>query len=93
MHTKDFLAAELAKAGLFDMSAKASTGYYHDFLSPLDMPCQQLAADLAAKGTPAALALRSRHLNGEFDATKEEADDWAASADGQDAMAMLSGGR
>lgn len=89
MHTKDFLAAELAKAGLFDISAKASTGYYHDYLSPLDMPCQQLAADLAQKGTPAALALRSRHLNGEFDANKEESDEWAASPDGQHAFSSL----
>jgi hypothetical protein len=89
MHTKDILAAELAKAGLFDMSTKAAEGYYHDYLSPLATPCLQLAADLAAKGTPAAMALRARHLNGEFDATKEESDQWAESADGQAAFAML----
>lgn len=76
MHTKDILAAELLKAGLGDMSIRAANGYYHDFLSPLATPCMQLAADLAAVGTPAALALRERHLNGEFDASKEEGEKW-----------------
>jgi len=92
-HTKDILAEELARAGLFDMSARAAQGYYHDFLSPLDFPCQQLAADLAAAGTPAALALRGRHLNGEFDATTEESDEWANSPEGREAFAALIGGR
>jgi hypothetical protein len=89
MHTKDFLAAELTKAGLTDMAAKAATGYYHDFLSPLDLPSLQLAQDLLAAGTPEALALRERHLNGEFDASKEESDQWAAGPDGQAAFGQL----
>lgn len=89
MHTKDFLAQELRKAGLNDMADRAATGYYHDFLSPLDMPCMQLAEDLAKAGTPEALAIRKRHLNGEFDASKEESDAWAASADGQAAINSL----
>lgn len=76
MHTKDILAAELYKAGLGDMAMRAAQGYYHDFLSPLATPCIQLAADLAAVGTPAALALRARHLDGEFDASAEEGEEW-----------------
>lgn len=76
MHTKDVLAAELHKAGLHDMAMRAGQGYYHDFLSPLATPCIQLAADLAEVGTPAALALRDRHLNGEFDASREEGEEW-----------------
>lgn len=68
MPDKDFLAQELNAAGLTEMAAKASTGYYDDFLSPLPAPATQLAADLAEAGTPGALALRARHLNGEFDA-------------------------
>lgn len=39
-HTKDILAKELTKAGLEGMAKKASEGYYHDYLSPLAMPCQ-----------------------------------------------------
>lgn len=89
MHTKDRLAAALDRAGLADMAARARQGYYHDFLSDLDFPDLQLAADLAAAGTPAALALRARHLNGEFDATGAEADAWAQSAEGQNAFAAL----
>lgn len=76
IHTKDKLAAELNKAGLGNMAMLASQGYYHDFLSPLATPCIQLAADLARAGTPAALALRERHLNGEFDASREEGEEW-----------------
>jgi hypothetical protein len=83
MHTKDKLAAELERAGLHLMAAKAREGWYHDFLSPLDFPEMQLDHDLAIAGTPAALALRERHHNGEFDASIEESDAWAESPDGQ----------
>lgn len=85
-HTKDILAAELEKAGLPEIAAKAAEGYYHDYLSPLDMPCLVLAADLAKVGTPEALSLRARHMNGEFDASLEESEEWAASPDGLAAM-------
>lgn len=93
MHTKDKLAAALAKAGLPQMADKAAAGYYDDFLSPLATPCMQLAEDLHAAGTPEAAALRDRAINGEFDATKEESDDWANSPDGADAFAKLAGER
>jgi hypothetical protein len=93
MHSKDVLAQELRKAGLLDMAAKAADGYYHDFLSPLAYPEMQLEADLSAAGTPAAEALRRRHLNGEFDAPKTEADEWAASQEGRAAMRRLKMGR
>ena len=74
--TKARLARELEAAGLTEMSARAATGYYDDYESELATPCLQLAADLAAAGTPAALALRARHLNGEFDGTREEGEAW-----------------
>jgi hypothetical protein len=93
MHTKDKLAAALREASLFEMADKAATGYYHDFLSPLDFPCIQLAADLARVGTPAALAIRARHLQGEFDASRKESDEWAAGQEGQAAFAALLRGR
>lgn len=93
MHTKDILAGELRKANLPEMAAKAETGHYHDFLSPLDTPCLQLAADLAVVGTPEALALRARHLEGEFDASLEESDEWAKSPNGKAAFAALAARR
>lgn len=89
MHSKDFLAQELRKAGLNEMADRAATGWYHDYLSPLDTPAITLADDLALAGTPSALALRARHLDGEFDATKEESDDWANSPDGQQTFRRL----
>jgi hypothetical protein len=91
MHTKDFLAGELEKCGLVEMAAKAREGYYHDFLSPLDMPETQLLLDLRnANHGPAVEALIQRHLNGEFDASREESEEWANSPEGQAAMGGLS---
>lgn len=90
-HTKDKLADALRMAGLHDMADKAATGYYHDFLSDLDLPCLQLDIDLAAAATPAAQALRERHANGEFDASLEESEAWADSDDGQETMGRLIG--
>jgi len=98
MHTKDMLANELRKVGLTDMADRAAQGYYHDYLSPLATPSIMLANDLAVAarkaqdgGFPAIdiIALRQRHLNGDFDASKEEGDDWAESPDGQDAFQLL----
>lgn len=89
MHTKDILATALREAGLNEMADKAATGYYHDFLSPLDLPEMQLDADLVAVGTPEAMALRKRHHNGDFDASTEESEEWADSPDGQDAIRRL----
>lgn len=89
MHSKDFLSGELRKAGLHDMADKAATGYYHDFLSPLDFPEMQLVGDLLQAGTPEAMGLRKRAMAGEFDATKQESDEWAQSPEGQAAFRML----
>jgi len=58
-HTKDFLAQELRAAGLDAMADKAAAGFYHDFESPLVLPEMQLAHDLHAVGTPAAMALHA----------------------------------
>jgi hypothetical protein len=88
-HTKDQLAAALRDIGLDEMADRAATGWYHDFLSPLDMPELQLIHDLAAVGTPDAMALRSRVMDGEFDANEAESDEWAASDEGRDAYRRL----
>jgi len=89
MHTKDLLAEALREIGLTDMATLAATGYYHDFLSPLDLPEMQLAHDLATVGTDDAMALRRRVINGEFDANLEESDAWAKSPEGQEAFRLL----
>lgn len=96
MHTKDMLAEALRKVGLDEMADKAATGYYHDFLSPLDMPEIQLVNDLAkaSMGNPAKdliLALRHEVMSGKYDASKEESDEWARSPEGQAAFNSLIG--
>lgn len=92
MHTKDMLADALEEAGCHAAAELARQGYYHDYLSPLDAPTMQLVEDLTKIGTPEAMAIRERVKDGDFDASKEEADAWAASQDGQEAFARLQEG-
>jgi hypothetical protein len=95
MHSKDRLASALRDVGLDDMAQRAATGYYDDYLSPLDLPQLMLATELklALDDHPDQSAvicnLRQRVINGDFDATSEESDAWAASLDGQDAFRRL----
>lgn len=100
MKTYDYLAQELEKIGLREMAEAAKKAYYHDYLSPLEMPSLQLLYDLAAAAMVAKsvnnteladkiLMLRSRHMQGEFDASSEESDDWAKSPAGQEAFNEL----
>lgn len=89
MHTKDKLAEALRAAGLPEMADRAAQGYYHDYLSPLELPCVELGAHLEKVGTTAAKALLLRHMNGEFDASPEESDEWMRSEDGQKALAFI----
>ena len=75
MHSKDKLADALRAVGLTEMADRAANGWYHDYLSPLDTPAITLADDLAVAAKydsphrAAIIALRARHINGEFDAT------------------------
>jgi hypothetical protein len=79
---------------------RARTGYYHDYLSPLDTPEVQLLADLRALGTtvprasrPLLRALAADITRGKYDATKAEADAWGQTAEGQEAFAELASPR
>jgi hypothetical protein len=83
------LAAALHEAGLAEMAKRAEAGYYNEFFGPLDFPELTLADDLLKAGTTAALALRRRVIDGEFDAGTEESEEWAGSPQGQDAMRRL----
>jgi len=97
MHTKDQLAAALREVGLTAMADKAATGFYHDFLSPIDLPQIALVNSLAVAAADhpdneaAIMELRGRVINGEFDASIEESDEWAAGPEGQDAFRSLMG--
>lgn len=82
------------------MIQRARDGYYHDFLSPLATPEMQLVADLRELASKPATPRNSRDLlrelaqaviDGEYDASKEESDQWAASPEGQALFAELAG--
>lgn len=79
---------------------RARTGYYHDYLSPLAMPEIQLVADLRAVAANRSLPRSARQeieqiaqrvIAGEFGASREESEAWAASPDGQETFATLIG--
>jgi hypothetical protein len=94
MHTKDKLAEALNKCGLNEMAIKAGNGYYHDYLSPLATPELQLINDLyqASLGFPAKdliLKLRQQVIDGDFDASHEESEQWMESPEGQQIMRDL----
>jgi hypothetical protein len=95
MKTYQLLAAELKGLGLDEMAAEAEKGMYHDYLSPHPTPAINLVRDLAVISTrypekaTEIMALRRRVINGDFDASKEESDEWAESPEGQDTFKKL----
>jgi hypothetical protein len=81
-----------------EMVTRAVDGYYHDYLSPLTFPEIQLVADLRELASlpatprdsrPLLRALAQAVIDGEYDATKEESDAWAASPEGQETFGQL----
>lgn len=83
------LSAALREAGLWDMATRAEQGEFNEFFGPHELPEIFLVNELAKIATPAAMAIRQRVINGEFDAGKEESDEWAASPEGQEAFGRL----
>lgn len=79
--TTELLAAALTEAGApADMIAKARAGHYDDYRSELPFPCMQLVRDAHAAGLH---DIAERAKAGEFDATAEEAEEWARSPEGR----------
>lgn len=97
MRTREKLAAELRKVAAIassDNSVKyeafakrAETGEFDDYASTYACPITQLYSELMAAGFT---KFAARVANGEFDATKEESDEWARSPEGQEAARQLS---
>lgn len=97
--TSEALAKVLDEIGLVEMARKARLDTYHDYLSDLAMPEITLEAELRwnrdnaidpilAKSIE---AVRQRFLNGDFDASAEESDEWAQSPEGQETFRMFTG--
>jgi hypothetical protein len=85
------------------MPRRAREGHFDDFFAPPEvadgLELHRLVAELERRKTKLGPIERFRVdaviaavKSGEFDATKEEADRWAASADGQATMRALLGG-
>lgn len=96
MRTREKLAAELRKCALVNprnakryeaFAKRAETGEFDDYADTYDCPIAQLHNELMAAGLT---KFAARVRNGEFDATKEESDEWAMSASGQETLKMLS---
>jgi len=95
MRTRDKLAAALrevaAKSSNADVyeafAQRAETGEFDDYGDMYACPITQLYTELRAAGLH---AFAKRVANGEFDATKEESDEWAASPEGQEVLSHLS---
>lgn len=96
MRTRDRLAAELRKcaeqsqshnAAKYEAFAKrAETGEFDDYADTYDCPVTQLHNELMAAGFT---KFAARVRDGEFDATKEESDEWAMSPSGQETLKLL----
>lgn len=96
IRTRDKLAAELRKvaeqaspanAATYEAFAKrAETGEFDDYADTYACPITQLHSELTTAGFT---KFAARVANGEFDATKEESDEWARSPSGQDAAKRL----
>jgi hypothetical protein len=99
--TSENLAKVLESVGLNDMAVKARADKYHDFLSDDALCALTLEEELRAardacpdKERAARIeTVRQQHLNGEFDASMEESDEWASGPDGLQAFKMLLEGK
>lgn len=99
MRTRDKLAAELRKAAetaspedaaTYEAFAKrAETGEFDDYADTYVCPITQLYMELTKAGFT---DFAARVADGEFDATKEESDEWVASPEGQKLAKQLSPG-
>lgn len=80
------LAAALHEAGLPEHAKRAEEGWFNEYFGRFEMPQLTLIHDLVIYGKH---ELAERVRNGEFDATMEEADEWANSPEGQETKAFI----
>jgi hypothetical protein len=87
--TTERLARALEAAGApQDMINMARAGYYDDFKSDHATPIVLLVQDAQAIGLK---DIVDRAIDGEFDATKEEGDEWMQSPEGQEVLQSFLG--
>lgn len=87
---------DLKDAGLMTIALRAAQEYYHDMFSALTDPMGTLYEDVrrtAMNGEgdrEKAAVILNNIMEGKYDATNAESDEWAASAEGQAAFKSLS---
>jgi hypothetical protein len=74
--TKERLAQRLDQAGLHDLAWQAREGKFSDFESSLEMPKVELVRLLKKSDLLTAETVAKEVMHGDFDDTKEEADEW-----------------
>jgi hypothetical protein len=94
--TATYLARVLDAADEGEMASAARLYHYDDYFCPDDiddgMNIHRLISDLRRRPyNPRTEAIIQAAMDGEFDATRQESDEWAASPDGQRALADLQG--
>jgi hypothetical protein len=98
--TPMYLGRVLDELGFADMARRAREGHFDDYFAPAEvadgMEILRLYNELGSKEQvvrkserPRVRAVIEAVKTGEFDATKEESDRWAASKDGQETFAAL----
>lgn len=84
MKTKEKLAQAIHVLGLFELEARARQGEFSDFEGPHALPKfilisqlrQEIAREKDRQKGSMILALAARIINGEFDDSEEEAEQW-----------------
>lgn len=93
MGSTEKLVAALEEAGApAALVERARRNEFHDFKSESPTPISDLVNACREAGLQGGLRnVVARAIGGEFDATKEESDEWARSPEGQDTFGRLIG--
>lgn len=81
------LKKEIQRPKIIAIINRAEKDYYHDFFGTPDMPEMQLIADLREAG--ASNQIIQNVVNGKYDASKEDSEEWSKSPEGQETFANL----
>lgn len=90
IRTRERLAQVLHAEVLFDLERRARAGEFDDFESDSATPIGDLVAALRAAGKDG-LALRA--MEGEWDGSPDEAEEWIRSPEGRAVVAELAKGK
>lgn len=86
------LGADLDEVGMHDLAARARAGEFNDYFGSHTMPQTALLALVRtdSRGTPEQRAtIMSNIVNGKYDGTQAESDEWARSDEGRELFSAL----